>query len=210
MFLASCQTIDRSQRARLTSGQAKHFSSDTKGEGYGSLEVSNEGERKFTGEFEWLASHDNTFTVNILNPFGENMLRLEKRKNDSGIHLLNRSSHSLPLKVGKDGFLVFANNWVGLKPEEIPSFLGGKIPGDWLKNKKFFAVGDKGNQFYFEEQDRDIYLNYYKDKVCYNIRWNVFWWIRRTGLEICHYKGKEKKTTFLLDEKYEIKTKMID
>ena len=119
LFLASCQTINRGQRASLSREQAKHFSSNIKGEGYGSLEVSNSGERKFTGEFEWLASEDKTFTVNVLNPFGENMLRLEKRKNDPSIHLLNRSVHHLPLEVGKDGFLLFADNWVGLKPGEI-------------------------------------------------------------------------------------------
>ncbi len=209
-FMASCQTIDRTKKAQYNIKQKTFFSSCLGGDGYGSLEIAVSGEQKFRGEFEWLSSVKQPYVVNILSPFGENLLKLEGHNKGKHLSLSNSYARKLPLSVGKDGFLTYANHWVGLKPEEIPCFLKGKIPEQWLKNKKAYYLNLEQTKYYLEEKDRWIYLDFLKDKVCLDIHWNVFWWLRRTNLKMCYAKKSSEENTFLLDGKYSLKTKVIE
>ena len=205
----SCQTIDRTQKAEFTKEQKKSFAACRGGEGYRSLKVAVSDEPQFAGEYEWLATRKGSFDVNVLSPLGDNILLLRGRNQGKHLLLSNRYAEKLPLTVGSDGFLRFSDHWVGLKAAELPCFLRGKLPLAWSNNPYSYVLNPEKTKFFLEEEHRDIYLDFHEDRVCFDIRWNVFWVFRQADIKVCYYKGEKKKTTFVLDGKYSLVTEGI-
>ena len=206
-LIVSCQCFDKGEKANYSLEQKKFFGACSIGDGYGVLEISDEGRHKFKGEFEWLAS-EGTYEINILNPFGESLLTLQRKGNK--LSLKNNPLKKVNLRVNDKGFLLFDDHWVGLRTDEIPCFLKGKIPAKWLDNKESYVMSPKKDKFYLEEEDRRIFLSFSEDKVCLDIHWNVFWIFRRTSVKICYFKDPLLGNTFLFDEKFLLKTKKLD
>jgi hypothetical protein len=194
LSLNSCQTFSRRSRPEIPAVVQSHFAACAGKDGVMTVELIGGQGLIAAGQLEWAGNNDGSWEGDMINPFGQSLLRFVATK--QSILVSGRLEDRLPKLGVKGGYLTVDGNRVGIRVDELLCFLAFKLPARWLRLVE--SVETRANDGVVAElQDgpRDIRINYTSvgvPKICAELAWRQYL-IFKYSAEICMLQTERRR-----------------
>lgn len=190
LALVACQTTPPPQAKRAPANLEEAFSTCQEGDGEVLARLLEHGQVIETVPLEWAAWYNKGWAFEGVSPFGQTLFRLNYQQGDGKFLGSGAIANLPPLSTNDKGFIVVDRRWVGIKPQEIPCFLDGKIPSDWLKRIVKWEPSAHELVFTSMEANRAMYVRMEVDEqntinYCGRIIWKYYWGMISRELKVC-------------------------
>ncbi len=122
------------------------------------------------GEVEWRADHDKHIATQYSSGFG--ITDIDLVIDDAKVTIEGRLKKSLPeLSISKKSFLKISGHSTGLKVEELPCLLTGRLPQAWAGHIRGVARQGENREIDLEHDGREIMVQL-NENTCTTIRFS--------------------------------------
>jgi len=197
-LFASCTTLTPIENLTLPVVAEPRFSPCIDDDGAFHLKVS-DGGANFLGsmDFEWVSRENKDWVVQAYNQMGQTPVSFAYT--DSGNNLIIRKPKALALpeiRFDRDRFLNIDGHFIPISAVEIPCFLKGRLPKNWLRGiVKKQRNGDWLLMRYQDakrEVDISIHVGDSLTRVedCASLEWSPYWFLPDEQVVLCFDKKK--------------------
>jgi hypothetical protein len=162
------------------------------------------------GELDWNVENHRTYQMEMVSPLGQEVFFVsvlpERQVRTHGL------SHKLNLVIAEDSELSLSGESLGIKYDELASFLQGSFPRQWLFLTGGVVKGRKEDIIHLQDNKRNIKIELAKDKKyqCAEIIWDKFLFLKNT-IRICYQrKGKKIKTFININDDFYLTLDPLD
>lgn len=213
ILLSSCQTIPKSISPKLPITVERLFSSCSHADGSGYLKFENSGDLNFGTEIDWVAKNEQSWHAEAYNSFGQTIGRINARLDPPNLKVSIPRVNTESLSVDEGGRLLYDGHFVGLKANEIPCLLIGKIPSDWKDNIIAYKQVNNSAEFRIVHDGRKLqisinHLDRERASFCSYYSWTEYMGLVNYKFEHC-FLGKEPSTAVIQYENG-VKVKWIE
>ena len=179
------------------------------------VSILHETEVVLNSQMEWIMDHAGVFKAAFVGPLGNDLLFFQASKDEVSLQGLERFS-KINFSIDDDGFFTIGGHWLGLKPGEIPCFLKGTFPLDWLQKANLYEYAHDHQVILVDDSQRDIRVDLYSNpkkeiiKKCIHISWNVFWIFKKYRIDICYENSPDRPINFNFDDEYMANVLLLD
>ena len=170
----------------------KLFSNCKNTDGRFLLKINQKQQTLLKGYLDWASYKNNSFQLSLSPPIGDEVVSLQYKNNKINIEG-RKSEHYKYLSTDPHGYLKFKNHWIGIKASELPCFLAGKLPREWLslptstntKTSPYINLYDAKRTISIKPEQKS--KNYTLE-----IKWNAFWFLSQTKIIIISKYNKQQ------------------
>lgn len=145
-------------------------------------------ESNFSTEVDWVAKGTG-LKMEAYSPFGQTIASFSSDHSKGTLEVMAPLKETSSLSTDKSGRVLYSDYYTGINLTEIPCFLKGKVPRQWLD--KVVRYENTSTMFDLEIRDsgRDIKILLEKAKTnqfCAIVSWRHFLGLISNEYEFCH------------------------
>jgi hypothetical protein len=180
---------------------SKLFSTCKNTDGRFLLKVSQQQQTFLKGYLDWASYKNNHFQLSLSPPIGDEIISLQYKDNQIKLKGI-KSEHYKSLSVDADGYLKFKNHWIGIKADELPCFLAGKLPQKWLSLPTNISEKTSPHiNLYDAKRIITIIPERKSRNYTVEIKWNTFWFLSQAKIIIISKYNKQRTLSININNK---------
>ncbi len=156
-----------------------------------SFQVNRQGQTLEAAELEWAAKPNGNWGLASYSPFGQTLFQIQFIKQSQTFEATGRRGNWLDeVSIGKDGFLRYKGQKLGLKPDEFPCFFSGHLPRHWLRQVVSYTTDSEGLNLTIQDKERLTAVRIAKHGGTTpwtwqsTSTWDVYWGLRRESVQL--------------------------
>ncbi|SME87739.1 hypothetical protein [Pseudobacteriovorax antillogorgiicola] len=199
-FVSACQTTSYIE-PKLPIAVERLFSTCSQGEGNVFLSVRDQGQYLFGTEMDWVANGSQAWSLEAYNSFGQTVGRVHGDLQKPGLLLSLPAIDAGQVSVDENKSIYIQGHYIGIKLDEIPCLLTGRIPKSWQANITSYEETQKGAKLAFHHGNRNISLILndlakVRPSFCADYQWSEYMGFVNHQFEHC-FLGKDPASSLI-------------
>jgi len=215
MSLLSCQTFVTDKFRQLEEHEKKYFHPCKKMSGDFNFILSKKTDVLLKSYMEWSSRLEGVYSIAFVSPLGNDLLFFKAENRELSLSGLDRFKN-ISILVDDDGFLKIGGRWLGIKSSEVPCFLKGELPFEWLDKARVLKKEDTHDVVHINDSSRHIEIDFYYnkkrelEKKCIRMYWNIFWIFKKYHIDICYDSLAEEQVEFNFNNQHRVRLFEVD